>query len=122
HFIPRIQSLSNGIFAALAYRTRTAGREAVTVKRVPIGDKVIFENGAIRVWPFSVGAGGLKPMHRHDLPYLIVALSGGKVEIATIDGRSRVGEDMPGGVLWQDHGETHQLRNLGDATYSNILV
>lgn len=94
--------------------------EPVTL--VPIGDKVIFENDAIRVWSFSVGPGGLKPMHRHDLPYLIVALSGGKVEITTLEGLSRIGEDKAGGVLWQDHGETHQLRNLGDATYANILV
>ena len=27
----------------------------------PIGDKVIFENDAIRVWSFSVPPGGIEP-------------------------------------------------------------
>jgi hypothetical protein len=96
--------------------------EAGTVELGPIGDKVIFENESIRVWSFKVEPGGLKKMHRHDLPYLIVPISGGKVEITTLEGRSRTGEDTAGAAFWQDHGETHQLRNLGDAPYENVLV
>jgi quercetin dioxygenase-like cupin family protein len=92
------------------------------VRLGPIGDKVIFENDAVRIWSFSVRPGGLKPMHRHELDYVIVPLSGGKVEITTIEGRSRIGEDRVGEVIWQDAGETHQLENLGDAPYRNILV
>jgi quercetin dioxygenase-like cupin family protein len=95
---------------------------AETVKLVPIGDKVIFENESIRVWSFTVKPGGLKPMHRHDLPYLIVPVTPGRVEITTIEGKSREGEDALGSVIWQNWGETHQLRNLGDQPYQNILV
>jgi quercetin dioxygenase-like cupin family protein len=99
-----------------------AAEPSSNVKLGPIGDKVIFENDAVRVWTFSVGPGGLKPMHRHDLDYVIVPLSGGRVEITTIEGRSRIGEDKVGEVIWQDAGETHQLQNLNDFPYRNILV
>ena len=92
------------------------------VRLGPIGDKVIFENESVRVWSFSVGAGGLKPMHKHELPYIIIPLSGGRVELTTIEGAVRVGEDKPGAAFWQDHGETHQLRNLGSEAYTNVLV
>ena len=55
----------------------------------PIGDKVIFENDTIRVWSSSVPPGGIKRMHRHDLPYLIVPMTGGRVELTTIEGKVR---------------------------------
>lgn len=99
-----------------------ASEQSLTPVLGPIGDKVIFENDAVRVWTFSVGPGGLKPMHRHELDYVIVPLSGGKVEITTIEGRARIGEDKVGEIIWQDAGETHQLRNLSDFPYRNILV
>jgi quercetin dioxygenase-like cupin family protein len=88
----------------------------------PIGDKVIFENDSIRVWIFSVAPGGIKRMHRHDLPYLIVPLTGGKVEITTLDGKARSPEDKRGEVIWQEAGETHQLHNLNAHQYENVLV
>jgi beta-alanine degradation protein BauB len=88
----------------------------------PIGDKVIFENDAVRVWTFSVGPGGIKKMHRHDLDYVIVPMTGGKAEITTIEGKARLTEDKVGSIIWQDAGETHQLKNLNDHEYRNILV
>jgi quercetin dioxygenase-like cupin family protein len=88
----------------------------------PIGDRVIFENDSIRVWTFSVEPGGLKHMHRHELPYLIVPLTGGSVEITTDGGAVRAAEDQPGAVVWQDAGEVHQLRNVGADRYENVLV
>ena len=37
-----------------------AGDARTNVELGPIGDKVIFENDAIRVWSFSVPPGGIK--------------------------------------------------------------
>ncbi|HZV50695.1 MAG TPA: cupin [Candidatus Dormibacteraeota bacterium] len=88
----------------------------------PIGDRVVFENESIRVWRLSVPPAGIKRMHRHDLPYLIVPVSGGRAEITTIDGAVRTHEDRPGVVIWQDAGETHQFRNLTSTPYENVLV
>ena len=99
-----------------------AGEERSNIQLGPIGDKIIFENDMIRVWSFAVAPGGIKRMHRHDLPYLIVPMTGGKVELTTIEGKVRYGEDVKGAAFFLDAGETHQLRNLGDNTYENVLV
>ena len=99
-----------------------AAQTTAGIELGPIGDKVIFENDTIRVWSFSVPPGGIKRMHRHDLPYLIVPMTGGKVELTTIEGKVRYGEDVKGAAFFLDAGETHQLRNLGTETYENVLV
>jgi hypothetical protein len=73
-----------------------AGEARTNIELGKVGDKIIFENDAIRVWTLSVPPGGLKRMHRHDLPYLIVPMTGGRVELTTIDGHVRYGEDKKG--------------------------
>jgi len=88
----------------------------------PVGDRVVFENESIRVWRLSVQPGGVKPMHHHGLPYLIVPLSGGRGEITSVDGTVRTHEDRPGVVIWREAGETHRFRNLGSTPYENVLV
>jgi beta-alanine degradation protein BauB len=99
-----------------------AAQTTASIELGPIGDKVIFENDAIRVWSFSVPPGGIKRMHRHDLPYLIVPMTGGRVELTTIQGKVRYGDDKKGEAFFLEAGETHQLRNLSDHTYENVLV
>jgi beta-alanine degradation protein BauB len=99
-----------------------AGDASANLELGPIGDKIIFENDAIRVWSFSVPRGGIKRMHRHDLPYLIVPMTGGRIELTTIEGKVRYGDDKKGEAFFLDAGETHQLRNLSDHTYANVLV
>ena len=55
-------------------------------------------------------------------PYLIVPMTGGRVELTTIDGHVRYGEDKKGEAFFLPAGETHQLRNLNDHAYDNVLV
>ena len=53
-------------------------------------------------------------------------VTGFDVDVAKVDainkGQSYIGEDKVGGVIWQDAGQRHELRNLTDAPYQNILV
>jgi beta-alanine degradation protein BauB len=88
----------------------------------PIADTIIFENDSVPVWKLSLAAGDIKAMHRHELPYLIIPLSGGTLEIKTLEGAVSTLRDQPGMVLWGDAGEAHQLRNLSPMQYENILV
>jgi beta-alanine degradation protein BauB len=87
-----------------------------------IGTEVIFENDQVRVWDMQVGPRGRKPWHHHKLDYVIISVTGGKVEIENVEGRSYIAEDKAGAVIWQDAGQKHELRNLTDAPYQNILV
>jgi hypothetical protein len=99
-------------------QTQTLGE----LKLGPIGNRIIFENGLVRVWELAVEPGKSKGLHRHDLPYVIVPLTEGKIEIESIDGTSYRPVDKVGGAIWRDAGEIHDLKNLGTATYRNVLV
>src|SRR4051812_7802589 len=88
----------------------------------PIGNRVIFENERVRVWELAVEPGRNKGLHRHDLPYVIVPLTEGKIEIEATDGKVYRPNEKVGEAIWRDAGEVHDLRNLGDTTYRNVLV
>jgi quercetin dioxygenase-like cupin family protein len=88
----------------------------------PIGSRVLFENDAVRVWAVEVEPGGKQPMHRHLLPYVIVPLTGGEIEILSADGTIRRPMETIGAAMWREPGEVHELRNVGAAHYRNVLV
>ena len=88
----------------------------------PVGTAILFENDEIRVWDMRVEPQGRKAWHHHTLPYLIVPMTGGRIEIENVAGDIYRGEEEAGAVLWRDAGEKHELRNLTDAPYRNILV
>jgi len=88
----------------------------------PIGTHVLHENDAVRVWAVIVEPGARQPWHRHLLPYLIVPLTGGDIEIESVDGVVRRPKETVGEVMWRDAGEVHELRNIGSLVYRNILV
>ena len=51
-----------------------------------IGNRILFENDLVRVWELAVEPGTSKGWHRHDLPYVIVPMTDGKIEIESKDG------------------------------------
>lgn len=88
----------------------------------PIGDKILFENDFVRVWSVKLQPGGRQPWHKHDLPYLIVPLTKGKNIMTFDDGREKETSEMPGEVLWREAGIPHELLNISDWEYSNVLI
>ncbi len=88
----------------------------------PIGNRVMFENDHVRVWELAVEPGKDKGMHRHDLPYVIVPMTEGDIEIVSIDGRSFKPKEVVGEAIWRDAGEVHNLYNRGTNTYRNVLI
>ena len=88
----------------------------------PIGTEVLFENDQVRVWDMKVAPGGKKPWHHHKLDYVIINVTGGKIELENVDGHIIIADDKVGGVIWNDAGQKHELRNLSGQLYQNILV
>jgi len=99
------------------------GQDISKLKLGPIGDTVMFENERVRVWDFVVEPGKSKGWHRHDLPYVIIPMTDGEIELeSALTGdiarpKGRIGEP-----IWRDAGEVHDLRNVGKARYRNILI
>ena len=88
----------------------------------PIGTEVIYENDQVRVWDMVVAPRGKKAWHHHTMDYVIINVTGGKIELENVEGKIIHADDKVGGVIWRDAGEKHELRNLEDKPYRNILV
>ena len=89
----------------------------------PIGDTVMFENDQVRVWDFVVEAGRSKGWHRHELPYVIIPMTEGEIEIeSALTGQIEKPKSVIGSPIWREAGEVHDLRNVGKAAYRNIII
>jgi quercetin dioxygenase-like cupin family protein len=94
-----------------------------TLKLGPIGDRVMYENELVRVWDFVVEPGKSKGWHRHDLPYVIIPMTDGDIELeSAITGQIDRPKGKIGEPIWREAGEIHDLRNVGKASYRNILI
>jgi beta-alanine degradation protein BauB len=87
-----------------------------------VGQKIIFENEMIRVWEIVLESGERQPLHRHDHPYVVIAIEGSHNVIETASGERREVEETAGGVVFRQPGEVHTLTNVGDGRYVNRLV
>lgn len=87
-----------------------------------IGDSVVFENDAVRVWKLELAPGEIQPWHQHHLPYLVLPLTPGNNVMRFADGRVRPTAEQPGEALWREPGAPHELENTGTARYANMLV
>ena len=88
----------------------------------PIGDEILFENEQVTVWSVSLEPGARQPWHQHFHPYLIVPLTPGKNEMRFEDGKVKLTDEEPGEVLWREAGIPHELINISDWHYRNILI
>lgn len=88
----------------------------------PIGQRVMYEDERIRVWEVVLEPGQRQPLHRHDNPYLVIAIEGSRNLIENVDGGRREVVEEPGGVVSREAGEIHTLTNIGTARYVNRLV
>lgn len=88
----------------------------------PVGNSVIFENDLVRIWEVLLEPGEKQELHQHELPYVIVAIEPGNNRITNIEGETRDTDERPGGVVYQDSGQIHELHNIGTTRYRNRLI
>lgn len=94
----------------------------VEPKLGPVGQEIVFENDRVRVWHILLEPGEGQPLHRHEHPYLVVAVQGAKNLIQTVDGTRIDADEATGGVVFREPGAVHMLTNVGDTTYLARLV
>lgn len=88
----------------------------------PVGQTVVFENHAVRVWEIVLEPGASVTWHHHENPYLVVALQGADNRIESADGQVRQVSEKDGGVVYREPGEVHRLVNEGTTLYRSRLV
>lgn len=87
-----------------------------------IGDKILLENEHVRVWSVKLDPDQRQPWHKHDLPYIVVPITEGKNVMYFEDGRAKETNETPGDALWREPGAPHELHNVSDWQYRNVLI
>jgi quercetin dioxygenase-like cupin family protein len=76
---------------------------------------VAAENPSARVYKWTLAPGATAPMHTHERPYLILAVTPMQLKMTGPDGGSMTHEVKAGDFHWVDAKVTHSLTNAGTA-------
>ncbi|CAB4755174.1 MAG: hypothetical protein F2754_12040 [Actinobacteria bacterium] len=95
-----------------------------------IATKLLMENDRVRVWEMRLQPGEESSLHRHDLDYIMIQVSGDKMaarfepdsggEWPGIDYIE--GEIAPGNVLYAKRGGIETAVNVGSEEFYEIVV
>jgi quercetin dioxygenase-like cupin family protein len=88
----------------------------------PVGDRVLFENDRVRVWEVTLHPGETQPLHRHEHPYLVVAVQSAMNVVETADGQRIDAPEPQGNVVFREPGTAHTLTNIGETRYVARLI
>lgn len=88
-----------------------------------VGQRIVFENDQVRVWEIVLEPGAQQSWHRHDNPYIVIAIGAADNRIDPLDGgEPRLVHEEVGGVVYREPGEVHMLTNRGSTTYLSRLI
>ncbi|QIS12708.1 cupin domain-containing protein [Nocardia arthritidis] len=91
-----------------------------------IGQALVRETDALRIWETHLAPGERVPMHRHVLDYFWIALTDGRVRQHGGDGTSREIAYVRGQTRYfplpAERYHLHDMRNIGDAPLSYLTI
>ena len=76
----------------------------------PKGSRVLFENEQVRVWEIELQPGETLAMHHHDLDYVVVPLTTGRLRMRAADGETAA-ELVAGRAYYRRRGVEHDVIN-----------
>lgn len=88
----------------------------------PVGTQILMTIDTMTVWEIRLAEAEQLGMHHHHHPYLVVHTSDGHFRVTELGGHVIEREVTAGMVDWHPTGEIHELRNLGDRPYTNVLI
>lgn len=93
-----------------------------------IGTEVIFENERVRIWDMRLEPGETSDVHRHDLDYILVLLSGDRIAAepepdteGPVTERIEA-EVVPGAAVYLTRGGVETAVNTGAQPYREIII
>jgi hypothetical protein len=93
-----------------------------------IGTKVVYEDGAVRVWRLKLAPGEESPIHRHELDHLLIQVAGDRIAVIPEPDTEGPYKDVleadvvPGAVVHVARGGVERARNVGSAPYLEVIV
>lgn len=98
---------------------------AVAGPTMQTGREPQFENGEVKVWKSVILPHSPLPLHRHEHPRVIIALTGGTMQIVEDNGSSETHDWQTGKAYWLPSnapGTRHQDVNVGDKPIEVMVV
>ena len=98
---------------------------AVAQTAIQSGRAPQFENAEVKVWKSIVLPHSPLPLHRHDHPRVIIALTGGTMQIVEENGATETHDWQTGKAYWlpaNAPGTRHQDVNVGDKPIEVMVV
>ncbi len=108
-----LAAIAGGAGIVVAQPTMQTGREPQ------------FENSEVKVWKSIVLPHSPLPLHRHDHPRVIIALTGGTMQIIEENGSTETHDWQTGKAYWlpaNAPGTRHQDVNVGDKPIEVMVV
>ena len=109
----------------IAFGAAFAAGFALSQTQNQTGREPQFENSEVKVWKSTVLPNDPLPLHRHEHPRVIIALSGGTMKILEESGHSETNDWKTGHAYWlpaNPPGTRHQDVNVGDKPIEVMVV
>ena len=96
-----------------------------------IATKLLMENDRVRIWEMRLEPGQTSDLHRHELDYIMIQISGDRMaadfEPGSAgpwgnDGARVEGDIAPGNVLYAERGGIETAINVGKEPFYEIVV
>jgi quercetin dioxygenase-like cupin family protein len=93
-----------------------------------VGTEIVYENDRVRVWQLRLAPGERSDIHRHELDYVLVQVSGGKIAAepepdTESEYNTYIEADVaPGDVVFVGRGGVETAVNKGSEPYLEIIV
>lgn len=84
-----------------------------------------FENDTVKVWKSTILPNSPLPLHRHDHPRVLIAITGGKIKIAEENGNNETHLWEAGKAYWlpaNKPGTLHTDENMGNKPIEVMVV
>ncbi|MCI0487027.1 MAG: hypothetical protein L0229_10545 [Blastocatellia bacterium] len=117
----RVENTGAAPFHTIAIEIlRPSGVEA-SLEKIP-GHTVVLDNERIRVERLILEPGQSTGLHKHTMPGLGVAVSGGKVVIESVGQKPQTLELKAGDFRWRDGATAHSIKNIGKSRFEAVDV
>jgi quercetin dioxygenase-like cupin family protein len=117
-FTHRVRNLGPGLFDVLDVELLQRPEHPSAAVAGPVAG----ENPSARVYKWTLAPGGATPMHTHERPYLIVAVTGFPLKMTGPDGQSSTHEVKAGDFHWVSKKVAHSLANAGEESSQIVEI
>ena len=87
-----------------------------------VGTEFLFENDHVKVWNLDLEPGQPSQWHHHQNWYVTIVTVPGTLRADFTDGSSSTDIYPVGAVHFRDKDSVHQVTNVGDSRYVNVIV